>query len=53
MIEYLRIGGEAKEIVNSLLEESDMVNYCGSSISHEEMEVMIEKLRRLEQLMRN
>ena len=49
-LSILKLGGEGEEIVRDLLERVEMVSYCGATISFDEMEEMIDKLRRLEKL---
>lgn len=49
-LEYLRLGGEARQLIEHILEYCDAVSYCGDSRSFEEREDLVEKLRRLKQL---
>jgi hypothetical protein len=51
-LDYLRLGGEARELVTEIVEYLEEVSYCGGSRSMEEREELIEKLRRIKQLIK-
>ncbi len=50
MVEYLRLGGEAKDLITDIFTFSDSISYCGGNAEADELEEIIEKIRRLKQV---
>lgn len=52
-MEYLRLGGEARELLAALLEYTDEISYCGGGGAVERRDRAVDQLRRLGELLKS